>query len=322
MVSWEEALYIPMADGSILRFDQNGGLINVGMNARYPLPTDVQGKVVALYPTNYFLFASVQPRSATGYPTLWAYNVDGWHCLAVGPQLTYGRAICLDRINDKLFWGTTRGLLHRTNYPAGITNPAYNTSELILARDGWIEYDRFFAGHHTLNKDFDRIYFDADQGSGNVYTYWKNLSNNSTWVYSSSASHRFSAAKRPTGTWVRFGIRMSIYTVTPILRAIAIKYSTNITDRWRWVLSIPVGDKQQFPDGKLNPYTAAQQIAHLEDLIDETSPLQYQDIDGTIYYVTITGASRNVAEWSYKTPGSGKTVIKWVYTLTLEELPT
>jgi hypothetical protein len=321
MVAWEDALYIPMGDGTLMRFDTNGGLINVGMNARYPLPADVQGKIVALYPTNYFLFASVQPRSATGYPTLWAYNVDGWHCVALGPQGTTGKAICIDRISDKLFWGTTRGLLHRTNYPSGMTNPAYSTNELILARDGWIEYDRFFAGHHTLNKDFDRILFDTDQANGYIYTYWKNLSNDA-WVYSSSANHRFSATKRPTGTWVRFGFRLSAQYVTPILRAIAIKYSTNITDRWRWVLSIPVGDKQQFPDGKLNPYTAAQQITHLEDLIDETSPLQYQDIDGTIYYVTITGASRNISEWSYKPPGSGKTVIKWVYTITLEELPT
>jgi hypothetical protein len=72
-------------------------------------------------------------------------------------------------------------------------------------------------------------------------------------------------------------------------------------------------------DGSTNPYTGAQQKAHLDELIAETLPLQFTDIDGTEYYAKVTGASRNVIDFRWNS-GTEETEIKYVYTITLEEV--
>lgn len=343
MCTFEGALYIPVVGGGLMRFDSSGALINVGMNAREDLPKDIRGKIKTLYPTGYFLLAHVAAYEPLGYPSLWAYNVDGWHCLAIGPQNAgpvSGRgAIYIDRENNRLYWGMYHGLLLRTPYPPHVNNPVKILSELEFARDSWVEYDKFYAGYRTLDKDFDSIYIDTENWGKNVHVYWRDSTHDGDyyvaagqtgWIYlgtvPSSGVYKitFPNALRPAGPWIKLGFRVTTVDATntgiPVLRGFALKYSTNITDRWRWVLPIAVHNNQQMPDGTINDYTAAQQIAHLDALIAETPPLQYQDVDGTAYLVRVTSASRQVDRYVYEKGTPGGADIQYIYVLTLEEV--
>lgn len=338
MVSWEGALYIPLAGGTIMRYDSSGSLINVGINAREELPNELQGTVSLLYPTNYFLMAVVDSPKLLGYSSLWAYNVDGWHCLSLSPQGVGGGGIAIDRDNDYLYWALDRALLLRTDFPSNVNNPARNLSDMKFAREGWVEYDRFYAGHRTLNKDIDRIYIDTERVGQNVHVYWQDDQHYADyytlhtgdvgWQYLGvptlgESTIQFPAGARPDDKSFRLALRLTIKdtqnTGAPVVRGISVKHSTNVADRWRWTLPILVSDNQQMPDGTINQYTAEEQKAHLDTLIAETPPLRFVDLDGTEYTVKVTGASRNVLRYDW-VKGDDAPVIQWVYTVVIEEI--
>jgi hypothetical protein len=321
-----------------MRYDPSGAMINVGINAKEELPADLQGTVSRLFPTNYFLLAIVEAASSTGHSSLWAYNVDGWHCLGIAPMGLGSAGLAIDRDAEYLYWGLDRLVLMRTNFPGSINNPVRNLSDLVLARDGWVEYDRFYGGHRSLNKDIDRIYIDTERAGQNVHVYWMDdqhyadytAGHNGTmgWQYlgtvaSGETTIQFPATARPDDKSFRLALRLSTVdagdTGPPVVRGVSVKYSTNVADRWRWVLPILVSDEQQFPDGSLNQYTAEEQKAHLDTLIAETPPLRYIDLDGTEYTVKVTGASRNVVRYDWL-KGADAPRIQYVYTLTIEEI--
>lgn len=331
MISWEGALYIPLYGGTIMRYDPSGAMINVGINAKEELPLDLRGTVRYLKPTNYFLMAVVESWYNDRYSSLWSYNVDGWHCLGLAPAGVGGGAICLDRENEHLYWGMNRCTIMRTSAPGNINNPVRVLDDLALAPEGWVEYDRFYGPNHTLDKDFDRIYIDTERAGQNVHVYWQDDDNYADyedghdgemgWQYlgtvaAGESAIQFPAAARPGGKSFRLALRI---TGSPVVRGLSLKYSTNVADRWRWVLPIAVHDDQQFPDGSLNLYSAAEMLAHLDSLKNDTAPLQYQDIDGTTYYVKVTAASRQVARYEWL-PGSDSPDIQYVYVLNIEEV--
>jgi hypothetical protein len=339
MIAWEGALYIPMYGGTIMRYDTSGALLNVGINAKEELPADLQGTVTHLKATNYFLMAVVETSAATGYSSLWSYNVDGWHCLALAPQGIGGGAIAIDRENDYLYWGMDRAILMRTDYPASINNPARNMDSVLWGREGWVEYDRFYGSNHTLDKDFDRIYIDAEQSGRNVHVYWQDDDNYADYVANHDGemgwqylgtltttgvySIQFPAAARPGGRSFRLALRITNYNTVdggpPVVRGLSVKFSTNVADRWRWVLPLAVHDNQQFIDGSINPYTAAEMLTHLDSLKNDTAPLQYRDIDGTSYYVKVTAASRQITRYQWLV-GNEAPSIQWIYVLSLEQM--
>lgn len=331
MISWEGALYIPLYGGTIMRYDPSGAMINVGINAKQELPKDLQGSIVKLCPTNYFLLAAVEMTHYTGYSSLWSYNVDGWHCLAIGPQGIYGGAVFADRNAGYLYWGLDSSFLRRANYPSSINNPVRNLADLTLAPEGWVEYDRFYGSNHTLNKDFDRIFIDTERAGQDVHVYWQDDDNYAEytsdhdgemgWQYLGTVAVgesviQFPATARPGGKSFRLALRI---TGKPVVRGVSLKYSTNVADRWRWVLPIAVHDDQQFPDGSINPYSAAEMLEHLDSLKNDTAPLQYEDIDGAVYYVKVVAASRQVARYEWL-PGSDSPDIQYVYVLNIEEI--
>jgi len=102
------------------------------------------------------------------------------------------------------------------------------------------------------------------------------------------------------------------------MRGFALRFSTNVADRSRWLLPILVSDTQQMPDGTINDYTAAQQLAHLDELVRETAPLQFSDLDGTVKYVRVTGWNKQVDKWEWKA-GTSAPKIDYVFPLQLEE---
>jgi hypothetical protein len=335
MVAWESALYIPLHGGAIMRYDASGAMMNVGMNAKEEIPQDLRGTVTALCPSNYFLYAHVRGTPVAGRSSsLWSYNVDGWHCLSIGPRnVMLGGAITIDKLNGYLYWGMDRLFLQRTLHPADVNNPANNTTTREYAPHGWVEYDKFYAGYLTLNKDYDRIHIDTKDPAQNITIYWgddAHYSNQYLWQYLGYVASagtpviQFPSTARPSGKWFKLGIRLDTLdpgglTYVPVLRGVAVKHSTNVADRWRVVVPIQVSDNQQMPDGSVNAYTGAQQRAHLEELIAELAPLQFTDMDGTARTVKVTGASRNVLRYDWK-KGSAAAVVEWVYSLTLEEV--
>lgn len=335
MVSWEGALYVPLAGGAIMRYDPSGAMINVGINAKEELPLGMAGTVSHLRPTNYFLMAVVDYG---GFSSLWAYNVDGWHCLSLAPQGVRGGAIAFDYTNQYMYWGMGRALLMRTTAPSNTNNPAQSLSSLKLAPEGWVEYDRFYAGHVSLKKDFDRVFIDTRIWGQCVHVYWQdddnyrdyfvNHNGEMGWQYLGTLSTfqvysiQFPAAGRPGGRSFRLALRIvdkdTVNGGPPVVRGVSVKYSTNVTDRERWVLPIAIGDNQQMPDGTINPFTAAQQIAHLRTLIAETAPLKFTDLDGVTHVVTVTGNARNPVRYDWLA-GTNAPKVEWVFTLTIEE---
>jgi hypothetical protein len=320
MCSWEGALYIPLTN-TIVRYDQSGALMNIGPNAEEELPEDVRGNIYTLKPSAHFLFMSMDPASTTGYGSLWAYNVEGWHCLSLGLQYIGGGGIEVDPVNGHLWWGGESNWLHRTNYPATVVNPVREIANMRLGRELWIEYDKFYGGYMTVEKDFDRIVWDIEGNSYSVAVYWQDSAQPDVWRRAGEtvAGSIDFGAERPTGKWVRLGLRItSIGPNTPmVLRGVALKYSSMLTDRWRWVLPIAVHDDQQMPDGSLNPLPTATVVANLKGLIAEVGPLRFIDVDGLEYRVKVTGATRQIVRYVHETAGPD---IQWVYTLTLEEV--
>jgi hypothetical protein len=340
MVAWEGALYIPLYGGTIMRYDPSGAMVNVGINAREELPADLQGTVSRLIPSNYFLMATVEGPSSTGHSSLWAYNVDGWHCIGIAPMGIGGAGLAIDRDSEYMYWGLDRLVLMRTDFPASVNNPSRNLDSLKLGRDGWVEYDRFYAGHRSLDKDFDRIFIDTMRVGQNVHVYWQDDDNYADyyvnhdgqmgWQYLGTVEYgentiQFPATARPGGKSFRLALRLTTYdtynTGAPIVRGVSVKHSTNVSDRWRWVLPIVVSDNQQMVDGSINEYTAAQQKSHLEELIRERAPLRFVDLDGDEYTVKVTGASRNPTRYDYLAgEADGGARVEWVYTVTVEEI--
>jgi hypothetical protein len=318
MVSWENALYIPMGNGTIFRYDSSGAFLNISPNIKREFPEEMaHGTIAKLYPSNFFLLIAY---SGGSYPSLWAYNVDGWHCLVVGPWGHLSGGIGIDTTASQLYWGLSYGLLLSTYWPGAVVNPVFSTNLYHWARDGWVEYDKFYAGHRRLDKDFSDLLLDGDQNVEDCYVYWQDDTHA---VWQSGATWGDAGATRPVGEWVKVGVRLITKGGSnedpAILRAITLKYTTNIADRWRWTLPLEVCDNQRMLDGSTNPYTGAQQKAHLDELIAETLPLQFTDIDGTEYYAKVTGASRNVIDFRWNS-GTEETEIKYVYTVTLEEV--
>jgi hypothetical protein len=321
MVSWENALYIPMGNGTIFRYDSSGGFLNISPNIKREFPIEMaRGTIAKLYPSNFFLLVAYSYGYPGEYPSLWAYNVDGWHCLSVGPREHASGGLGIDISTERLYWGFSKGLLLSTLWPGAVVNPVFSTELYHWARDGWVEYDKFYAGHRRLDKDFSDLLLDGDQNVADCQVYWQDETH-TTWQ--SGATWGDASVTRPVGEWVKVGVRLITKGGSnedpAILRAITLKYTTNIADRWRWTLPLEVCDNQIMLDGSVNPYTGAQIKAHLDELIAETLPLQFADIDGAEYYAKVTGASRNVIDFRWNS-GTEEAEIKYVYTVTLEEV--
>jgi hypothetical protein len=325
MVNWENSLYIALAE-DVVRFDQSGGLQQVGLRTGEELPSDVQGAVTHLRATNYFLLASVAPAdTAGGYGSLWAYNGQGWHCIGLAPQGVAGGDVAIDNANSYIWWGQDFGLAARSDYPSSVINPVRDDAPMRFARYGWLEFDRFYGGFVGLEKDMESVYCDTEaMTSARLYVYWQDDESTGWELLGSSAIDDFEArwadyATRPATRWIKLGLlfRTDDEELTPILRAHRLKFHSMITDRWRWQMTLGVHDYPEMLDGEIAEYTAAQQKAHLEACIQSVPPVIFEDVDGTQYEVKVVGAARSLQQFEYL-PGGSK--LQYVYALTLEQV--
>jgi len=337
MCQWEGALYIPLYNG-IMRYGADGSLLAIGPGQASALPPEVSGRVMHLLPTPHFLLATIANPNADGYSSLWAYNVDGWHCLSIGLQGVTMRAACINPADNHLYWAGDSGLLFKTYYPPNVRNPSLDLASMTFEQEGWLEYDKFIGGYWNLSKDFESIFIDRledalygganPQRRGRAQVYVQTSELGETWYHTYNLNnraitglHTFPYEFRPTGTWLRLGVLLKAMnrTETPIVRGMSLRYSTMLTDRWRWVLPIYVGSSQEMLDGTINTYTVDQQVAHLESLKDSVSPISFRDIDGTVYRAKVTGVSRSVLRYEYDRVSEAEDA-KMIYNLTLEEM--
>ncbi len=333
MVTWNGAIYIPLAE-DLMRFDAEGGLLQVGLRTGEELPVDMQGQIFAIQPTSYFLLASLQPVSSDGYGSMWAYNEQGWHLIGLMPQGVAGSGIYLDVSTNpgRLYWGGDYGLLAQANYPSSVVNPIRDEGTKLFSRYGWYEQDRYYGGHITLDTDWDGLYVDTeDMTSATVSTYWWDQDSTDWELLDSSTTKDFEQrwsiddGDRPNSKWIRLGLLMRTddETATPIIRAHSLRFHTMLADRWRWNLTIVVyGDKVQMQeqlDGTMQRYTGAQMKTHIESLIQQVPPFVLEDIDGTQYEAKVIHAGRSIMKVEVK---SGVTDYQYLYNIALDQVTT
>ena len=62
--------------------------------------------------------------------------------------------------------------------------------------------------------------------------------------------------------------------------------------------------EQEMLDGSADVQTQAQKLAHIQSLITRVAPFTFVDLDGTSSEVKVTGASKNVSQYSPRQPGA------------------
>lgn len=324
MIEWNNSLYIPLRE-DIIRYALDGSMTQVGLRTGEELPIDLQGRVYRLHPTPYFLLVSTEYTESNGFSGLFAYNGQGWHQLGTMPKDVKGSAIYVDTENGYIYWTGSYGLVARGVYPSNVVNPIRDRGAKRFERYGWIEQDRFYGGHVSLDKDWESVYINSeDMTSGTVYMYWQDQDSTDWELLGSTTDTEHEErwddySTRPNSKWLRLALllRTDDENYSPILRAHRVKFHTMIADRWQWTISIPVHNQQEMLDGTLNTYTAAQMKAHLEGLIQRVPPLIFQDVDGTQYEVKIVQAARNIVRAEYFDSAAQ---LQYVYNLVLEQV--
>ena len=331
MVEWNGALYIPLAE-DIVRYSQDGSMLQVGLRTGEELPTDIQGEVFSLQPTNYFLLASMRPSNPDGYGSLWAYNEQGWHGIGLMPQGVSGGGIYLDTTVNPglLLWGGDYGILARGNYPSNVVNPIRDRGTKLFSRHGWIEHDRFYGGYVSLDKDWESVYLDTENMvSATISIYWQDQDSTDWELLDSNTTEDFEerwsidGGVRPNSKWLRLGLlfRTDDESNTPIVRAHRVKFHTMTADRWRWTMALVLSgtetQMQQKLDGTMQAYTGEQMRTHLEGLIKQVPPFVLQDIDGTQYEAKVVQASRTILRQEYF---AGQSNYQYLYTIVLEQV--
>jgi hypothetical protein len=191
---------------------------------------------------------------------------------------------------------------------------------------GWMEWDWFDGAVLANAKDFESVTLITENVSATcpVAVYWKdddstawellgtNTTNNATLRWSDYLT-------RPNTKRFKLGLQMTTtdITSTPRIRAIVVRFLTNVADRYGWNVAIQVNADTPYLNGEEQALTVAQLCAHLDALEVQVPPFPFTDnMEGTTYEVRIMQASRDVLRHLYN--GSTHTT-DYVYRWTLEE---
>ena len=304
-------------------------MLPVGPDLGEGLPIFRSGNVTALATQNNWLFCVV--RASAGQSTVWAYNGQGWHFIAIAPSadLLYFTSIYYRRDNRRLYLGTNTGAIF---FVTVLDTPNFADLDAMTFTSpyGWFETDWFYGGLRDVDKDYESVLIIGDNisSSQSVKVYWQDDASESVWEYLGEVTVtgqelRWSDyTKRPSTKGLKLGLglyaRTTLYVEgSPIVRAVRVKFHNMVTDTWRWSIPIQVSDRQTMLDGALNTYTAAQQIAHLDALTKQVPPVIYQDVTGTQYEAKVVDASRQVDKLEYI---DGAITTSFVYRLSLEQV--
>ena len=327
MINHNGALYVPLRN-RIWMFSESGTFNDVWLDQGADFPAEYLGEIVHLASTHLGLVASVRASDQATSPTLWLLSSEGWHCLAVLPPAMGAGKVRADSTLNRLWTATYQGWTYWLPFEPMAVIPVRNPLQM-WAPYGWMETDWYSGGLLDVDKDWESVtVFGANLSSdGYVRVYYRD-SETAAWrllgtVTADNTELRWlQATYRPTSAKLKLGFLLTgkdRYT-TPEVRAWRVKYMPMVTDRWRWQLPILVHDSQQMLDGSINSYTAAQQLAHLDSMVTRVAPLVLEDPTGVQYEVKVLGGSKQISEYEAIPAGSGTQRIKWVYTLSLEQV--
>lgn len=324
MVNHNGSLYLPMKN-RIWQFTESGSFIDVWLDQGANFPSEYLGEIHSLASTHLGLIASVNPTDGTSSPTTWVMTPEGWHCLAVlPPDMGAGRVVG-DPVNQRLWMCTYQGYVYWVPFEPLAVIPIRNPAQRWLPY-GWIESDWYTGGLIDVAKDWESVTVFGEQLSAGqaVRVYYKDAED-AAWTLLGTATADNTELRweqdtyRPTSNKMKIGLLLATNDeyITPVVRAVRVKYLPMIADRWRWQLPLSVHTDQQMLDGSLNTYTVAQQLAHLDGLVTQVEPVIFEDIEGAQYEVKVLGASKQIIEFEALPDETRKT--KWVYALSLEQ---
>lgn len=327
MLSFEANLFIPIG-GHVYQYSELASLQNIWMTRPEELPSRKLGRVVAAAASTQWLMVGVQPDEASGAPTIWAWNREGWHFMAALPNGLTLTCLRYDRARQRMWCGTDNGLIFHFYVSDYLVNPVRD-SQYEFQPYGWLETDWFSSDILEDEKDFDSVFILARQVSSDnpVEAYWQDdqsgvveeltteggdtlvTEGGDTLVFEATAWNylglftedrqelRWALSSSARGsTEIRLGFLISSNDVltSPKVEAIRVKYHLQVRDWYRWQVPILVSGKattrQQLADGTLNPYTVEEQRAHLRELEKRTAPFLYTDISGVTYEVKVEDA--------------------------------
>lgn len=336
MVNWQGDLYVAV-DSQIQRYAANGQSTEIWLKdhgdlGAYPL----LGTVTSLQIMNNYLVASVSGASGGYYQnSVWAWNRQGWHPLAILPQTVFlfevVTATYFDRTLDRL-WVGTKNCSYYVRISDMAKNPYIDSlsgSKAMFMPSGWVESPWFDGALMEMPKYLHSVYVVGENisASNPVEVWYKVGGGNWTLLGTATGTESELEWAGPTG-WVaprrvKLGllVRGSAVSGSARVQALRLKFLPVIGDRARWQLSVMCHDNQQLASGAINPYTMAQQVAHVKSLITSQVPIIFEDVDGQKYAVFLLQWSRQITDWEWQ-PGAAAATYKVVYNLSIEQPST
>lgn len=327
MQNYQGSLYVPIGE-SLLKFE-GGSFLPIGLDLGEGLPETRSGVVTAMVQQNNWLIVAIDATASGGVSTLWAYNNQGWHNIAALPAGVSCTALGYDRSSKYMYIGTDKSSFFYMKID-DVAKPNNSVDNgYAYTPFAWLETDWFYGGLREIAKDFESVYVDGEEidSSNYVEIYWQD-DGSTAWellgtVTSNTAEMRWSdPSTRPNSKRIKIGVGLYSNGVRqrPTVRAVRVKFMSMVMDRWRWTLPVAVSDRQQFPDGSINPRNMSDQRAHLDMLIKSVAPFLLYDTDDVGYEVKCLAASDQVVEWEPNP--SGQALVKYEYALTLEQTTT
>lgn len=175
-------LYVPVRAG--LNAWNGAGMESVGPDQEEGLPLGQQGRIAAMVGTRNWLFAAVD-AGASGTSGIYAYNGQGWHCLALGTAVGRRiRAIGVESVTGSTvrLWWWEDGTPYYVALPTLSDNP-YQMAGAQYASTGTLTSCKMGGRLALLSKDFHSIALWTDNCSaGRTVQVWIEVDSSGVWV--------------------------------------------------------------------------------------------------------------------------------------------
>lgn len=339
MVNHDGSLYV-VADQRLYRFTPDLQRQDVWLSRDDDLLTGRLGKVQSVCSANSWLIAVVDDHLTAGSkPTVWAFQDEHWHCLAVLPDSalqgadngSINYACYYDAVTDYLFVMTPQGVTYHMYLPGVAVNP-YNDTAQRYSHRSWVEWDWFDGPVRDAPKDYDSVAVIGENFGANqtAIVYWKDDASTGWELLGTVTSNyqelrwTLSGGTRPNTRRFKLGILLTTnnITTTPRIRAIRVKYHLMVKDWFRWNLIVDVsgrtGGFQEWSNDTRNTLTATQIKDNIAALCTQVPPFVYIDADLKQYEVKITDATFQYSKGESNTATSTEW-LEGVWNLTLEQ---
>lgn len=324
MVHYQGSLYIPTQE-ALLRWD-GSNMLPMGPDLGEGLPDEYQGNIAAVVANNNWLMVGIDPRSAESSASVWAFNGQGWHHIATLPPTLTISCLYYRRSNQRLYVGAGSGHVFSV-YLADVAG-VVDAVDPEYAPVGWLETDWWYGGLREVRKDMESVFLLGENlaAAKSIKVYWKDDESTDWELLGTATADRTELRwndydTRPNTRQLKLGFLMQTDNpgVTPVLRAVRVKYHAMVMDWERFRLPIQVSDAQMMVDDDINPYTALQQWTQLKALSKQVPPCIFENPFGIQYEVKIVDASFQIDRYEWL-PLEGRASISGVYHVTVEQV--